>query len=66
MPKGESGRVVIEVGRELKQRLYRTLAGDNLTLKDWFVDAATNYISEREQPSLPDLNRNPPSRATKP
>jgi len=66
MPKGESGRVVIEAGRELKQRLYRSLAGDNLTLKDWFVDAATKYISEREQPSLLDLNRNPPSRATKP
>ena len=66
MPKGESGRVVIEAGRDLKRRLYLTLAGDNLTLKDWFVDAATNYIAEREQPSLPDLSRNKRGRATKP
>ncbi len=56
MPKGESGRVVIEVSKDLKSKLYIALAGDNnSTLKDWFVKAATNYIAEREQPSLPDL-----------
>jgi hypothetical protein len=66
MPKGESGRVVIEVGPDLKRKLYRALAGDNSTLKDWFVDAATNYIAEREQPSLPDLNRKKRGRAAKP
>jgi hypothetical protein len=66
MPKGESGRVVIEVGPDLKRRLYRTLAEDDSTLKDWFVEAATNYIAEREQPSLPNLNRKKRGRATKP
>lgn len=66
MPKGESGRVVIEVGPDLKRKLYSALAGDNSTLKDWFVDAATNYIAEREQPRLPDLNRKKRGRATKP
>lgn len=65
MPKGKSGRVVIEVGPDLKRRLYSVLAADNSTLKDWFVDAATNYIAEREQPSLPELIRKKQSRATK-
>ena len=66
MPKGESGRVVIEVGPDLKRKLYAALAGDNSTLKDWFVEAATSYIAEREQPSLPNLNRQKRGRATKP
>lgn len=57
MPKGESGRVVIEVEPSLKRKLYRVLAMDGSTLKDWFVGAAENYIAEREQPSLPDLTR---------
>jgi len=56
MPKGDSGRVVIEVSKDLKTKLYIALASDNnSTLKDWFVKAATSYIAEREQPSIPDL-----------
>jgi hypothetical protein len=66
MPKGDSGRIVIEVNPDLKRRLYTALAGDSSTLKDWFVKAATNYIAEREQPSLPNLNRKTRGRATKP
>jgi hypothetical protein len=66
MPRGESGRIVIEVGPDLKRKLYAALAGDNSTLKDWFVEAATNYIAEREQPNLPNLNRKKRGRATKP
>ncbi len=65
MSKGESGRIVIEVGPDLKRRLYAALAGDGSTLKDWFVEAATNYIAEREQPSLPNLTRTKRKRATK-
>ncbi len=57
MPKGNSGRIVVEVDQALKTKLYIALAGDNnSTLKDWFVRAATNYIAEREQPSIPDLS----------
>lgn len=65
MSKGESGRIVIEVGPDLKRRLYAALAGDGSTLKDWFVEAATNYIAERQQPSLPNLTRTKRKRATK-
>jgi len=65
MPKGQSGRIVIEVSPDLKRRLYATLAGDGSTLKDWFVEAATNYIAEREQPNLPNLVRTKRKGATK-
>lgn len=57
MARGESGRIVIEVGSDFKRRLYAALAGDGSTLKDWFVEAATNYIAECEQPNLPNLIR---------
>jgi hypothetical protein len=53
MAKGKSGRVVIEVDPDLKRRLYSELAREDLTLKDWFVDAASRYLSEIEQPTLP-------------
>jgi hypothetical protein len=55
MPKGESGRVVIEIEPALKRRLYSALAIDNSTLKQWFVDAAQLYVAEHEQPSLPEI-----------
>jgi hypothetical protein len=65
MSMGESGRIVIEVGPDLKRRLYAALAGDGSTLKNWFVEAATNYIAEREQPNLPNLTRTKREGATK-
>lgn len=66
MSKGESGRVVIEVDRDFKRKLYSVLAADNnSTLKEWFVRAATLYIAEREQPSLPELTRTKREKAAK-
>lgn len=47
MAKGRSGRVVIEIDPELKRALYGALAVDDSTLKDWFVDKATEYLSEQ-------------------
>jgi hypothetical protein len=52
MPKGSSGRVVIEAGAELKKRLYCVLEAQGLTLKDWFVRAAEEHIDQYEQPRL--------------
>jgi hypothetical protein len=66
MSKGASGRIVIEVDPDLKRKLYSALAGDNSTLKDWFLGAAQNYIAEHEQPSLPDISKKNNARATKP
>lgn len=65
MSKGDSGRVVIEVDPDLKRKLYIVLAADSSTLKDWFVSAAAYYITEREQPSLPELVRDKRERAAK-
>ena len=61
MPRGSSGRVVVEVCPEVKDRLYRALSNNNLTLKDWFLRAAEEYILENEQPNLLRSleNRNP-------
>ncbi|OEO30353.1 hypothetical protein VW23_021760 [Devosia insulae DS-56] len=56
MPKGDSGRVVIEVDPGLKRRLYSALAIEGSTLKDWFITAAGTYVKEREQPSLPEID----------
>jgi len=65
MPRGSSKRIVIEVEPDFKRRLYTALAGDGSTLKDWFIEAAQYYLSEREQPSLPELTTKPPNRAKK-
>jgi len=47
MPRGRSGRIVVEVEQELKGRLHATLALDGLTVKQWFVDRATDYVESR-------------------
>ncbi len=39
----------------LKRDLYSVLAGQGLSLKDWFISSARQYISERQQPPLPGL-----------
>ena len=56
---------MIEVSPDLKRKLYRALAGDDSTLKHWFIEAATNYLAESEQPNLPDLSGTKRVRATK-
>ena len=52
MPRGNSGRVVVEVGPDLKRRLYAVLHSKDLTLKDWFTAQARDLLDEHEQPSL--------------
>jgi hypothetical protein len=47
MPRGTSGRVVVEIDPELKGRLHATLAFDRRTLKDWFVEQAREYVASR-------------------
>lgn len=55
MSKGESGRLVIEVDPTLKRHLYSALAIENSTLKQWFIESATRYITERERLDLPGI-----------
>ena len=49
---GASGRIVIEVPPELKRELHSLLAQDGLTLKQWFIQQAEDYISRSRQPLL--------------
>ena len=45
MPRSASGRIVVEIDPDLKKRLYSALSLDSITLKDWFVKQATDYLS---------------------
>ncbi len=55
MAQGPSGRIVLEVEPELKRDLYSRLAAEGLSLKQWFIRRAAEYITERDQPSLPGI-----------
>lgn len=57
MPKGESGRVVIEMDPALKRQLYSALAIEGSTLKDWFVNAANAYIIDHELPHAKEIEQ---------
>jgi hypothetical protein len=46
---GPSGRIVIEIDPELKRELYGCLSSDGLSLREWFLDSARQYLSTRTQ-----------------
>ena len=52
MARGDSGRIVIEVGTETKRQLYAALDSMGSTLKEWFVKRAADFCSEATQPLL--------------
>lgn len=52
MSVGSSGRTVIEMDPELKKALHAALAARGLTLKQWFVLQAQEYINSTMQPSF--------------
>lgn len=49
MAQGKSGRIVIEVNPELKKELYSVLAKKGITLKEWFIDHAKDYLTTNNQ-----------------
>jgi len=57
MARGPSGRIVIEVDPGLKRDLHSALAAEGLSLKDWFIKHAQEYMDERGQPRLPGMPR---------
>lgn len=63
MPRGESGRVVIEVDPHLKRHIYSVLAIKNLTLKEWFVGAAEQYVAECERARLSEAESERPTKS---
>ncbi|MBI6848234.1 hypothetical protein BTW15_12445 [Pseudomonas syringae pv. tomato] len=50
---GTSGRLVIEVDPDFKKDLYTILDTDGLTLKEWFLRAAREYINKRGDQNIP-------------
>jgi len=52
MARGESGRIVLEIDPAEKQELYDAVTRDGMTLKDWFLRRATEYLRERGQGQL--------------
>jgi hypothetical protein len=68
MPRGESGRIVIEVEPEFKRRLYAALAMSGSTLKDWFLKAGADFCVDTVQPPLFPKNdpENPPATPRQP
>jgi hypothetical protein len=52
MARGKSGRIVLEIVPTEKDALYSALTRDGMTLKDWFLRQATDYLRNREQGQL--------------
>lgn len=44
MAQGPSGRIVIEVDPELKQKLYSALKKDGLRMRDWFLGQVVDFL----------------------
>jgi len=52
MARGKSGRIVIETDPKLKSDLYLALGKNELTLKDWFLKQAEEFIKNADQIKL--------------
>ena len=48
----KSGRLVVDIDPELKLALHAALAAEGLSLKDWVVKQARDYVDSLSQPSL--------------
>lgn len=59
MARGPSGRIVIEVEPTLKRDLHSALVADGISLKDWFLRNAREYMADRGQPRLPGMPKYP-------
>jgi len=49
MPRGNSGRIVLEVDTSIKDDLYIALAKRKLTLKNWFLIQCKQFIKDSNQ-----------------
>ena len=52
MARGKSGRIVLEIDPNFKKELYLELEKNGLTLKEWFLETADNFINNTAQQSL--------------
>ncbi len=61
MARGKSGKVVIEIDPDVKHQLYSVLATKNQTLKDWFLEATSVYLTSLEETHVPETDNPKPS-----
>lgn len=52
MARGDSGKIVVEIDPDEKRELYETLNREGLTLKAWFLRQASEYLRQRNTPTL--------------
>jgi hypothetical protein len=52
MARGPSGKIIADIGAELKLRLHSVLAAQGSNCKAWLIRQAQDYCNEFEQPSL--------------
>lgn len=50
---GNSGRVVIEIGPELKRELHAVLKKEGTNLKTWFLKNVDQLLANKGQATLP-------------
>lgn len=48
MARGPSGKLVIEVDPRLKDALHARLAKEKVTVKEWFIRQAEDYLKGQE------------------
>ncbi len=48
MPKGPSGKIVVDLGVELKRKLYAVLSLQGKNLKQWVAEEAKKTIKSHE------------------
>lgn len=59
MARGNSGRIVIEVDPEFKNRVYVALAKRQMTMKEWFVTASKSLIGRERASGAKRKSRTP-------
>lgn len=52
MAQGKSGRVVVDLDPQFKEKLHETLKQRGTTLKQWFLEQAESYCGHRESGAL--------------
>lgn len=48
MPRGDSGRIVLEIDPSQKRRLYAILDHKGITLREWFLCRVREYLQQEE------------------
>ncbi|MRJ41630.1 MULTISPECIES: hypothetical protein [Idiomarina] len=45
---GKSGRIVLEIDPELKRELYGKITAEGVSLKEWFIASAKEYLNGKQ------------------